>query len=87
MYVFLLDPTVTNADYGLGRLLADAYPDAAQLQEIWKLYTGAITGGGSLLNLSPVKPIAPTGPPSSISPEPTAPADRPLPPDADPTRQ
>ncbi|HTM04375.1 MAG TPA: hypothetical protein VL173_12770 [Vicinamibacterales bacterium] len=87
LYIFLLDPTVTNADYGLGRLLADAYPDTAQLQEIWKLYTGAITGGGSLLNLSPVKPTVPTEPPSSATPPPTPPADRPLPPDADPNRR
>jgi hypothetical protein len=86
LYVFLLDPAVANADYGLGRLLADAYPDTAQLQEIWKLYTGAITGGGSLLNLSPVTPIAPTGPPSA-TPPPATPTERPTPADADPTRQ
>ena len=56
LYVFEIDPTVPDADYGLGRILADAYPDTAQLQEIWKLYTGAVTSGGSLLNLSPVSP-------------------------------
>jgi hypothetical protein len=55
LYVFILDPTVPGQDYGLGRILADAYPDPAQLQEIWKLYTGAVTGGGTLLNLNPVK--------------------------------
>ncbi|HEY9465105.1 MAG TPA: hypothetical protein VIR54_18560 [Vicinamibacterales bacterium] len=55
LYVFLLDPTVTGADYSLGRILADAYPDQAKLQEIWKLYSGSVTGG-SLLNLTPVKP-------------------------------
>ncbi len=56
MFVFLLDPTVPGAEYGLGRILADAYPDPAQLQEIWKLYTGSTTSGGSLINLSPVTP-------------------------------
>src|SRR5262245_8539558 len=55
LYVFLLDPTVVGADYSLGRILADAYPDQAKLQEIWKLYSGSVTGG-SLLNLTPLKP-------------------------------
>lgn len=55
LYVFVLDPTVVGADYSLGRILADAYPDEAKLREIWKLYSGAVTGG-SLLNLTPVKP-------------------------------
>lgn len=58
LYVFLLDPTVVGADYSLGRILADAYPDQAKLQEIWKLYSGSVTGG-SLLNLTPVKPPPP----------------------------
>lgn len=59
LYVFLLDPTVVGADYSLGRILADAYPDQAKLQEIWKLYSNSVTGG-SLLNLTPVKPAPPT---------------------------
>jgi len=53
LYVFLLDPAVGGADYGLGRILSDAYPD--QIQDIWKLYSGALVGGGSLLNLAPVQ--------------------------------
>lgn len=77
MYVFVLDPTVPGADYSLGRILADAYPETAQLQEIWKLYTSSITGGGSLLNLSPVSPDPEilTKPASGSSP--TAPATTP----------
>ena len=59
LYVFFLDPTVMGADYSLGRILADAYPDQAKLQEIWKLYSNSVTGG-SLLNLTPVKPAAPS---------------------------
>jgi hypothetical protein len=55
LYVFLLDPTVAGADYGLSRILADAYPDQAKLLEIWKLYSGSVTGG-TLLNLTPFKP-------------------------------
>jgi hypothetical protein len=66
IYVFLLDPTVGGADYGLGRILSDAYPD--QIQDIWKLYTGSLAGGGSLLNLTPVQPS------SSPVPLPPAPA-------------
>ena len=85
LYVFVLDPTVPGADYGLGRILAEAY-DTAQLQEIWRLYTGAVTGGGSLLNLSPVKPGSTTLP-AAAPPASTPPADRPLPPDADPSRR
>ena len=54
LYVFMLDPAVGGADYGLGRILSDAYPD--QIQDIWKLYTGAVAGGGSLLNLTLVQP-------------------------------
>src|SRR6185295_1719359 len=61
-YVFVIDPAIPGADYGLGRILSDAYPD--RIQEIWKLYTGALAGGGSLLNLSPVEapPATPATP-------------------------
>lgn len=77
LYVFLMDPAVIGADYGLGRILSDAYPD--QIQEIWKLYTGALAGGGSLLNLTPVVPQplpSPVTPPiaAPIAPRPAPPA-------------
>lgn len=62
LYVFLIDPTVPKADYSLGPILAEAYPDPAELQQIWKLYTSAVTSGGSLLNLSPLTLPKPTGP-------------------------
>ena len=55
LYVFLFDPAVAGADYGLGRILAAAYPDQTKLQEVWKLYTDSLATGGSLLNLTPVK--------------------------------
>lgn len=71
LYVFLLNPAVAGADYGLGRVLADAYPD--RIREIWALYQAAVTGGGSLLNLAPVTPAAPA-PPAA----PGAPAASPL---------
>ena len=57
LYVFALDPAVPGADYGLGRILADAYPE--QIQEIWKLYQGSVTSGGTLLNLNAVEPMPP----------------------------
>lgn len=83
LYVFVLDPAVPGVDYGLGRILAEAY-DTTQLQEIWRLYTGAVTSGGTLLNLSPIKPGTTT---PSPTPAPAPPAERPLPPDADPNRR
>ena len=45
-----------GADYGIGKIIADTYPE--QAAEIWKLYTGAVTGG-TLLNLTPVMPVEP----------------------------
>lgn len=79
LYVFVIDPAVTGADYGLGRILADAYPD--QIEKIWSLYTGSQASGGSLLNLTPVQPPAtlPTPPSSAPSAAPTA-TPRPAPP-------
>lgn len=59
LYVFVIDPAVPEADYGLGRILADAIPDPARLQEVWRLYMGAITTGGTLLNLRPVQAVPP----------------------------
>jgi len=67
LYVFFLDPTVIGADYSLGRILADAFPDQAKLQEIWKLYSGSVTGG-SLLNLTPFK-APPTSTTKLVAPE------------------
>ena len=97
LYVYVIDPTVPGADYGLGPILAEAYPDPTQLQEIWRLYTGSVTGGGSLLNLTPLQTVLPTPPglPSMLGPGTTAtppgtipPAPVPVvPPDSDPNRR
>lgn len=76
LYVFSFTPAVGGADYSLGRILADAYPDAAQLQEIWRLYQGAVTSGGSLLNLTPVAAVPP---PPLTAPGATPPAATPAP--------
>jgi hypothetical protein len=79
LYVFWFDPTVVGADYALGPILSDAYPD--QVEQIWKLYQGALAGAGSqtLLNLTPVMPppLPPAGtpvpPPMGTSPAATIP--------------
>ena len=86
LYVFLIDPPVPGADYGLGSILAGAYPDTTELAEIWRMYTGAITGGGSLLNLTPIAPkivpfgekgtpvrVTPSATPATTSPPPATP--------------
>jgi hypothetical protein len=69
VYVFVLDPTVAGADYGLGRILAEAFPDPAKLQEIWKLYTDSVASGGSLLNLTPVEEALPASGPAAGLPQ------------------
>ena len=82
LYVFLMDPAVPGEDYGLGRVLSSGSTDTAALQELWKLYTGSVTGGGSLLNLSPIpeppplpppgeKPVAPPAAGGVVAPAPT----------------
>ena len=79
LYVFVIDPAIPGADYGLGRILADAYPD--QIEKIWSLYTGSQASGGSLLNLAPVQPPAALPvPPASVPLTPPAAAPRPAPP-------
>jgi hypothetical protein len=78
MYVFVIDPAIPGAEYGLGRILAEAYPD--QIQEIWKLYTGSLTPSATLLNLSPLKPTPLLTPPSGVPLTPPAASPSPAPP-------
>ena len=83
LYAFLLDPAVAGADYALGPILSDAYPD--QIEQIWKLYQGALAGPGSqtLLNLTPVQPPPPPTPgtaPTAAPPSDTRPAQPSTPP-------
>jgi hypothetical protein len=73
LYVFIIDPVVPGEDYGLGRVLSSGSTDTVALQEIWKLYTGSVTGGGSLLNLSPI-PEPPPEPADGTKPATTTPA-------------
>jgi hypothetical protein len=83
LYVYALDPTVVGPEYGIGKILADAYPNEAA--QLWKLYLGAVSGGGTLLNLTPVMPVEPPplDAPTKSKPNPTAtpnPATTPIPP-------
>jgi hypothetical protein len=67
LYVFVIDPAVPGAEYGLGRILADAYPD--QIEKIWSLYTGSLAPSASLINLTPVQPPPPLAVPlNSVTP-------------------
>jgi hypothetical protein len=86
MYVFVVDPVAPGEDYSLGKILVEAFPDAAKLQEIWKLYTGSVTGGGSLVNLSPVSATPPAPAVRGRGAAPTETTPRALPADADPNR-
>jgi hypothetical protein len=95
LFVFVIDPVVAGEDYSLGKVLVEAFPDPVKLQEVWALYTGSVTGGGSLLNLTPVSATVvpatkPAAAPATV-PAPGAPAPAPplvprAPPDSDPTR-
>lgn len=87
LYVFVIDPAVPGADYGLGHILGEAYTDPAELQEIWRLYTNSVTSGGTLLNLVPVGAAAA---PEATAPAPFTPPDeqpKVQPQDADPNRR
>jgi hypothetical protein len=59
LYVFLLDPVVKGADYGVAKILAEAVPD--QIQELYKLYNESFAGGQTLINLQPVDEKQGTG--------------------------
>jgi hypothetical protein len=55
LYVFVLDPVVPGADYGVARVLAEAFPDEAGA--LYALYSGAFADGQTLVNLEPVEAI------------------------------
>src|SRR6267378_8442797 len=53
LYVFVMDPAVKGADYGVAKILAEAYP--TEITELYRMYTGAFaTAGQTLVNLLPV---------------------------------
>ena len=66
LYVFVMDPVVKGADYGVAKILAEAYP--MEIMDLYRMYSGAFaTAGQTLLNLKPA-----TGAPEATGPEGTA---------------
>ena len=66
LYVFVMDPVVKGADYGVAKILAEAYP--MEIMDLYRMYSGAFaTAGQTLLNLKPA-----TGAPETTGPEGTA---------------
>lgn len=72
LYVFVMDPAVKGADYGVARILAESFPD--EVLDLYKLYNGAFAAGQTLLNLAPAPAAVPPGtkptPPSGAKPAP-----------------
>jgi hypothetical protein len=65
LYVFVMDPAVKGADYGVAKILSEAYPN--EVMELYRMYTGAFaTAGQTLINLQPVPSLNVT--PSSAAP-------------------
>ena len=52
MYLFLMDPTVPNANYAISMILNEAFP--AEVQALYEKFSGAYSGGQSIMNLEPV---------------------------------
>ena len=80
LYVFVMDPAVKGADYGVAKILSEAYP--SEIMELYRMYTGAFaTAGQTLINLQPIPALAPSsapasdgGAPGGAAPSPAAPA-------------
>jgi hypothetical protein len=51
LYLFVMDPAVKGADYGVAKILAEAFP--AEAQELYRLYINTFASGQTLLNLDP----------------------------------
>jgi hypothetical protein len=64
LYVFVMDPAVKGADYGVAKILSEAYPN--EIMELYRMYTGAFaTAGQTLINLQPIPALAPSSAPAS----------------------
>jgi hypothetical protein len=72
LYVFVMDPAVKGADYGIAKILSEAYPN--EVMELYRMYTGAFaTAGQTLMNLQPVPSLG-ANPPSAAPASDGAPA-------------
>jgi hypothetical protein len=65
LYVFVMDPAVKGADYGVAKILSEAYPN--EIMDLYRMYTGAFaTAGQTLINLQPIPSLnAPSPTPAS----------------------
>jgi len=73
--VFVMDPAVKGADYGVAKILAEAYP--SEIMDLYRMYTTAFAPAGqTLLNLGPVPstPAAPGAPATTAATPPVTPA-------------
>lgn len=71
LYVFVMDPAVKGADYGVAKILAEAYP--TEIMELYRMYTAAFaTAGQTLINLQPI-PAPGTAAPGTAAPGTAAP--------------
>jgi hypothetical protein len=71
LYVFVMDPAVKGADYGVAKILAEAYPN--EIMDLYRMYTGAFAPAGqTLMNLQPIPalgtPVSPAAPASDGAP-------------------
>src|SRR5882672_3808677 len=75
LYVFVMDPAVKGADYGVAKILAEAYP--TEIMDLYRMYTTAFaTAGQTLINLQPVPstPAAAGAPTATAATPPVTPA-------------
>ena len=67
LYVFVMDPAVKGADYGVAKILSEAYPN--EVMELYRLYTGAFaTAGQTLINLQPIPALTANPPAADAAP-------------------
>ena len=52
MYLFLMNPTVPDANYAISMILNEAFP--TEVQELYETFSGAYVGGQSIMNLEPL---------------------------------
>ena len=49
LYVWIIDPTVSGADYAVSQILNEAFP--AEVQELYERFNGSFAGGQAMVNL------------------------------------
>ena len=76
LYVFVIDPAVKGADYGIAKILSEAYPN--EVMELYRMYTGAFaTAGQTLINLQPIPALNPSSAAPTSDGAPAAPGSAP----------